>query len=395
MNCPSLMGASGSAIANGLRAVDCVAGQATETAFARIFGGSGALTGALTIALTLYIALLAIGLLSGRSTLSLSTLTPRVMLLGLVLTFATSWAAYQSVIWTLLSGGPDQIAGILLKTRGSASIAFAQRLDVLFNAVAEAAAQAHAAQGDAKGTTPDDLLSWSALLLLLGTVGVLVTSRIALAALLAVGPVFLVMALFSGTRGLFEGWIKAAVMFALVPLFTVLIGAGAVAMLEPVVAELGGGEVDMELAVTVFMAAVVHCALMVMVLKLVGNLTSGWRIGFGDRRADTAASANNQPPSSLPSAAAAQGSGAMTIAAAGAAPPFDDRIRAIVAASHTPASQSAGLGATIVPFPGATAANNPAGSQQSATGDIRSRASAVGRSLLAPAPGQPIREIAK
>jgi type IV secretion system protein VirB6 len=35
-------------------------------------------------------------------------------------------------------------------------------------------------------------------------------ARIALAAVMALGPVFIVLALFRGTRGLFEGWLKAA-----------------------------------------------------------------------------------------------------------------------------------------------------------------------------------------
>ena len=38
--------------------------------------------------------------------------------------------------------------------------------------------------------------------------------RLALAALLILGPVFIVLALFEGTRGLFEGWLKSVAMFS-------------------------------------------------------------------------------------------------------------------------------------------------------------------------------------
>ncbi len=72
-------------------------------------------------------------------------------------------------------------------------------------------------------------------MLLVGTVGVLVTAKVALAALLALGPVFIVLSLFRGTRGLFEGWLKAVVSFALVPLFTVLIGGGALTLIAPLI----------------------------------------------------------------------------------------------------------------------------------------------------------------
>jgi type IV secretion system protein VirB6 len=378
MICPGLTADGSSTIADGLRAVDCMAADATATAFSRLFGGSGSLTAALTIALTLYVALMAIGLLTGRLTLGLSTLTPRIMGLGLALTFATSWVAYQNVIWTLLSAGPDQIAATLLDVKGSASIVFAERLDGLFNAVTEAAQRAHAAQGDAKGITPGDLLSWASLLLLLGTVGVLVTSRVALAALLAVGPVFLILALFSGTRGLFEGWVKAAVMFALVPLFTVLIGAGAVAMLGPVVEGLAGGEPDMAQATTVFLAAAVHCALMAMVLKLVSSLTSGWRIGFGGGRQEP----HGFPLSAFTGSSHLSAAQQSTIGAGTgvevAPAQRDDRIRAVVAATGSPTPPSQEAGSNIIRLPSAAAMAVPA---HIAPSGQTSRAQDIGRSL--------------
>ena len=58
--------------------------------------------------LTLYIAFFAIGLMTGRTSLSVSGLTPRMMTLGIALTFATSWVAYQSVVWNLRSARPTR-----------------------------------------------------------------------------------------------------------------------------------------------------------------------------------------------------------------------------------------------------------------------------------------------
>lgn len=386
MTCPALSAGGPSAIADALHSIDCMAGQATATAFARIFGGEGLLTGALTIGLTLYVALFALALLTGRASLNLSALTPRMMALGLALTFATSWIAYSQVVWTLLSAGPDWIASTILGTKGSASHAFAQRLDIMFQAVADAAEQAQAAAKDAKGTTPGDLLSYAALLLLLGTVGVLVTSRIALAALLAVGPIFVILSLFPGTRGLFEGWLKAAVMFALVPLFTVLIGVGAVAMLNPVVEGLAGGEVDMTQAATVFVAAAIHCALMLMSLKLVSALTAGWR---------------------LPGGRAARNSGEQGIPYAHPAPPpavdpvrpeqgrlhqnrADDRVRAVVTAMGAPAEAAhATDSARIIRLPAAHTVSLPQPVTPAVTGG---RATEIGRTLRGTASSRSIKE---
>ena len=75
-------------VAPALRAVDCLAGETTALAFGRVFGSQGGLMPALLIVLTLYIAFFAISLMLGRSRLSISALTPRMLTLGLVLTFA-------------------------------------------------------------------------------------------------------------------------------------------------------------------------------------------------------------------------------------------------------------------------------------------------------------------
>jgi type IV secretion system protein VirB6 len=288
--CPTFGDGGPSGIAEALRVVDCMSGEAASFAFARLFGTDAVLGQALTAALTLYIAWYAIGLLTGRASLSLSSLTPRMMTLGVALTFATSWIAYQSVIWNLLVGAPDQIASLLIGAQGSATELFADKLDMIFGVVAQAAAATEAATAGLKDSgslaSGPDLLWLSALLLLLGTVGVLLVARIALAAMLALGPVFIIFGLFEGTRGLFEGWLKAAVLFALTPLLAVLIGGGTIALLSPMLDSLqaAGSQVPLRLTTTLFLASAVYCVLMIITLKIAGTMVAGWRLPFGNRR---------------------------------------------------------------------------------------------------------------
>ena len=115
-------------VGSALRGVDCLAAEMTSSTFGRLFGAQGMLSEVLTILLTLYIAFFAISLLTGRSRLGISALTPRALTLGLVLTFATSWAAYQSVVWNLAVGGPDQLAGILTGENGLATLRVSEPL---------------------------------------------------------------------------------------------------------------------------------------------------------------------------------------------------------------------------------------------------------------------------
>src|SRR4051795_1070699 len=166
-------GAEGPAgVADALSKVDCMANDATAVSFGRLFGAHGSFQTALTIILTLYVALLAFNLLTGRSALKVSVLTPRMMTLGLVLTFATSWIAYQSVVWNLATGAPDEIASVLVGSKGSATLLFAQQLDGLFSAITDAATSITPQSPVVAAATPAlaspaNILSIAALILLL------------------------------------------------------------------------------------------------------------------------------------------------------------------------------------------------------------------------------------
>lgn len=288
-DCARLIENASAGVAPALRAVDCVAGETTAMAFNRLFGAEGAMAPVLTILLTLYIAFFAISLLTGRSSLGISALTPRMLTLGLVLTFATSWVAYQGVVWNLAVGAPDWIASVLMGSDGSATQIFADRIDIVFAAIGQIAqaggGQAGGGQAAASGAgmfQPADIMWIGALLLLLGTVGVLLTARIALAILLALGPVFVVMALFNGTRGLTAGWLRGVALTALTPLFVVLACGVTLELLVPILSAMNDSleGISGRAAMAVFLIAAVHVALMVMVLKVAATMVSGWRV-FG------------------------------------------------------------------------------------------------------------------
>ena len=363
--CPTFGDGGPSGIAEALRVVDCMSGEAASFAFGRLFGSDAVLGQALTAALTLYIAFYAIGLLTGRTSLSVSALTPRMMTLGIALTFATSWVAYQSVIWNLLVGAPDQIASLLIGTSGSATSLFADRLDTIFAVVAQAAAATEAVSAGMPDTgsiaSGPDLLWLSALLLLLGTVGVLLVARIALAAMLALGPIFIICGLFEGSRGLFEGWLKAAVLFALTPLLAVLIGGATIALLSPMLDSLAaaGGQVPLRLTTTLFLAAAVYCALMVLCLKIAGTMVAGWRLPFSasrDRKSEAAL-------------ATAQGTSETVTSQEIAAPRasnHDPRVHAIISAANAGGTASYDRPAPSYPLYAAAGASMDAPALQAA-----------------------------
>jgi len=269
----------GTGVSAALSAVDCIASGVSEQAFNRLFGTEGQLALALTIVLGLYVAGFGISLMLGRSNLGVRALLPRMITLGLVLTFATSYVAFSTIFYNIFIGGPDQIAGILTGVRGeSATAVFAQKLDVVFMAIQQASGDTK----DISAFSPPGMMWIGAMLLLLGTVGLLVTARIALALLLALGPIFVVLALFEGTRGLFTGWLKGLTMMALAPLFAVLGGSIMLEMAVPVLAALVAvpGQIDQQAAMAFFLIGAVHMALMLLSLKVASSMVAGWQV-FG------------------------------------------------------------------------------------------------------------------
>ncbi|MEL7188783.1 MAG: type IV secretion system protein [Pseudomonadota bacterium] len=266
----------GTGVAAALTAVDCIASQVSEQAFGRL--NEGPLGAALPILLTFFVAFIGISLMMGRSNLSVRALLPKILTLGLVLTFATSFVAVSSVFYNLFLRGPDEIASIITGSDGSATATFAMKLDVVFLAIQEASD----GQTDIDIFTPPGMMWMGATMLLLGTVGLLVTARIGLALLLAVGPIFVVLALFNGTRGLFTGWLKGMVMLAMVPIFAVVGGSIMLEMAVPILAELVTvpGDIDQQAAMGFFVVGFVHCALMLMSLVVASKMVSGWQV-FG------------------------------------------------------------------------------------------------------------------
>lgn len=380
----------GNGVAAALRAVDCVAGETMTAAFGRMFAPGGAMVTVLTILLGLFVAWFGINLLLGRANLSVRSLTPRMMTMGAVLTLVTSWVAYSTLVLNLTVGGPDWIAGVITGSPGSATQVFAQKIDVVFQALQQASPQTEGK--DVGAFSPEGMMWLGAMLFLLGTVGVLVTARIALAVLVAVGPIFVVLALFQGTRGLFTGWLKGLVMLALVPLFAVLGGSVMLELAVPVLAALvqTPGQVDPQAAVAFFLVGSVHMALMVMVLKVTGTMVSGWRV-FGlvpEGGAGEGRSAPSHGVSAVPPLAAAAAS-----AASPAAPAADRRIPlssfAVAPAANdaSPAAHTLGRDTRVITREVAS------GSAQigAVTGEAPSRVRGIGSRFRAPPPRHPTR----
>ncbi len=228
--------------------VDCNVQGLVRGGYATLFEPSSGFSTILTSLLTIYVAVLGYRLLLGRTQLRIGELALTAVKIGAILALTTGWATYQTVVYNFLFRGPAELADAMLAGvqpqgslfRGDVFDGLQAVFDAL-NAFAAAYTQHTAGQPSLPGAAPAGApggfgaqgLTVSAMTLLLSTLGVLLATKIVLGLLLAVGPIFIALMLFQSTRGLFEGWLRASLAFALAPLaITVILGLD-LTVLEP------------------------------------------------------------------------------------------------------------------------------------------------------------------
>ncbi|HWU02789.1 MAG TPA: type IV secretion system protein [Novosphingobium sp.] len=185
--------------------------------------------------------------------------------IGVVLALATQWSAWQAVVFDAATRGPEQVAQALLAGQGAAATqaSLAGRIDATSKQLAALVAQGQAASPDAQpplrsmprarvGQTQTALsaadasaLNTGRMAFAISSLSALVALRTALAALLAVGPVFAAFGLFGTTLGLCAAWARSVfgvgLALAVVPVLLVM----ALGVIEPQTAEIAT-RVDMK-----------------------------------------------------------------------------------------------------------------------------------------------------
>jgi type IV secretion system protein VirB6 len=320
-----------------LAGTDCLIAGRIEAAYAQLLAPGGVFVGALTAALTIYVAIIGYRLLLGSAGLSLRELVPHFVKIGLVLALATNWSGYQRLVFDLLFNGPEQLANAitaqLSDSPATGQLDVLAALQAVFDRITDyaGAAWAQVAPGTAPAATVPTAppgapvpapvpgapvapravpglaalpfqfgaaqfvaaaLWLAALVMMAASVGVLLVARIILALLLALGPIFIALALFSATRGLFEGWLRTTVKFAAVPLFTLPLTAALVAVLLPFVNDLDDAAIASFRdgpTFPILLVVLVFAAVLFQAVRLAGGIAGGIRLPRAAPPAATAA----------------------------------------------------------------------------------------------------------
>lgn len=214
-------------ISSVLTSVDCNVRNFSQSGYLALTGQHSFFPQALTALLTIYVAVLGLRLMFGLGEARLSDSPMIALKIGLILALSLNWTTFQTLVFDLASKAPLEAAVTISAPTADAGGLARNPVRGVQNAY-DRLTKAAGELGRAAGPNPQilrggeaaaaDGLWKAAAALFMATAGALSISIIAVGILLTVGPIFIALALFEATRGLFLGWARALISAALAPM---------------------------------------------------------------------------------------------------------------------------------------------------------------------------------
>lgn len=161
---------------------------------------------------------------------SVSDLVTHCVKIIVILGLATQWDMFFLFIFNMVTDLPSNIAGHMIS---AASSSFESDAQADSEASANNALSQFFDRGMAVSANVLQGAGWTsfgqyfyAFAVWLGTIGItgyaamlIILAKLAVAILLGIGPIFILLLIFTNTRTLFEGWLRTLLNYALIPVF--------------------------------------------------------------------------------------------------------------------------------------------------------------------------------
>jgi type IV secretion system protein VirB6 len=284
-NAPLVQGMIGS--------VDCQVHGLAQTGYTALAASGSPIATLLTVLMTLYIAFVGYKLLLGRGGLSMGDITVSVMKLSLVVALATNWALVETLVYDALFKAPAEVGGLLMsQLQGDGAhadpfVGLQAAFDALQKAAEHFATRAGARDSALQGGPgfAAFAVNGGGLVMLLTSLGVVLACKVVLAVLLAMTPLIAGLLLFETTKGLVEGWLKAMIALAVLPMIATLALSLELVTLKPALKALAAlddvqqfAPLDMGPAVTVLVLSLVFAVVLVLAAIAVAVTAAGLRL---------------------------------------------------------------------------------------------------------------------
>ena len=282
-----------------LTAVDCNVRSFSQSGYAALTSQQSFFPTAVTALLTIYVAILGLRLMFGLGSARLADSPMIALKIGVILALSLNWTAFQTLVFDLATKAPLEVARtISAPTARGQSLAGdpIRGVQLAYDQLTMAAS----AFGREAGPNPQVLRGgeaaaadglWKAsAVMFMSTAGALSIAIIAVGVLLTVGPVFIALALFEATRGLFVGWMRALVSAALAPMVCWMTTTVMLVVLEPWLTRLArsrvSGLLDIDAATATIALVFVFAAAQAAVVGGAAVIGAGFDLRVGARRSE-------------------------------------------------------------------------------------------------------------
>jgi type IV secretion system protein VirB6 len=172
----------------------------------------------LRLMLVTYFALFGIAVFQGMVPLTSREIAKHVLKALLVFSIATNWGTFTVFFYNTFTSGPDKLMSALIG--GSEPSA---QLGVVFDKGMAAASQIfeNAGKLDIGQMLIAFIVMVSTILLTAYALFLLILSKMGLAILLSLGPIFIALSLWPATKGLFQAWLNYVINYSLIPVLTI------------------------------------------------------------------------------------------------------------------------------------------------------------------------------
>lgn len=280
-----------------LRFLDCQAQLIGAEGYRALAAPGSTASILLTGMVTLLIAFLGYRMLLGHTpTIREGVLT--FVKIGLVLVLATSWPAYQVLVYDIILRAPAELAATIggaanLPGSGGGLVGRIDGVDQALKILAIEGVGPVPVGPDGRPLMPSVppapfigfdsfALGFARVIFLVSAVASFAVVRIAAGLLLALAPLFAAFLLFDGTRGLFEGWLKALLGTALGSLAIAVTLGIELAFIEPwlstLLARRAGGLNIVGAPAQLFAAAIIFAIALGTVMWLAARVATSLRI---------------------------------------------------------------------------------------------------------------------
>ena len=198
-----------------LNQVNATIGNFTQATYQSL---SSALLPTLKLMMALYVAVFGIGHLTGRVSFDLWRTVRHFLVMALVTAFVTQWDFFALYFGSLFTDGPGRLMAMVSAGSTDPNAMLGNVLDqgiLTANTIHQMAGFY---------TLGFVIVSYSVFYMTLACVGyalyLLILSKLALAILLGLAPLFFLFLLFNATRDFFKHYVRQVFNFALIPVFT-------------------------------------------------------------------------------------------------------------------------------------------------------------------------------